>query len=204
MSSSDSFGMSSKKIQKISTQFHHIITTWVFDDWWCKQTSSIHHATTAARYDNAYLPSCINDINLALFTPLNTICFYQRTAIRQAVFRNVIHRLTRVETKVYVSWTQVVHMKPLNEDLHDWKIVFEHKNEVRHAVSQVVHYLWSKITITSYAIFRMPILDEILILIFILAHVDRVLATASFEVVDHLCWCLNRVLNASIVVDSDC
>lgn len=45
----------------------------------------------------------------------------------------------------------------------------------------------------------MPVLDEILVLIFILAHVDRILTTASFEVVDHLYWCLNGVLKASIV-----
>jgi hypothetical protein len=33
-----------------------------------------------------------------------------------------------------------------------------------------------------------PIFDEILILILILAHVDRVLTTASFKVEDHRCW----------------
>ncbi len=43
----------------------------------------------------------------------------------------------------------------------------------------------------THTIFRMTILDEILVLIFILAHVDRILTAASFEIIDHLYWLLN-------------
>jgi len=50
----------------------------------------------------------------------------------------------------------------------------------------------------TYTIFRMSILDKIFIFILVLSHVDRILTTASFEVVDHRfgCFCSVALLRA--------